>query len=185
MFHLEQRQNKQPNLHLKKPGSCVSLLPVTRSRTRRVRKPRPCCGAARFRVFFHDKHFQRRALILSIYVSPTAVLVGGVEGGGGSKTGGRKIILTPQRATCVIFSSLPSSSSGSFAFVASNQPPNSSKLTAVVFSAGCPTTSNSETIQYPPICPPYLRWLSLAVFLIQRAFSLSLSLSLPAPRFCC
>lgn len=32
----------------------------------------------------------------------------------------------------------------------------STKLTAVVFSAGSPTTFESDTIQYPLICPPYL-----------------------------
>lgn len=80
-FHLKRRQNEQPNLHLQKPGSCVSLLPVTRSRTRRVRKPRPCCGAARFHVSFHDKHFHRCTLLLSsdFSVSPTAVFVGGAQ----------------------------------------------------------------------------------------------------------
>lgn len=55
--HLKRRENKQPNLHLQKPGSCVSLLPATRSRTRHVRKARPYGGAAHFHVFFHKKHF--------------------------------------------------------------------------------------------------------------------------------
>lgn len=43
----------------KKPGSCVSLLPAKRGRTRRGPKPRPCCGAAHLHVSFHDKHFHR------------------------------------------------------------------------------------------------------------------------------
>lgn len=58
-FHLERRQPEQPTLHLQKPGSCVSLLPVKRGRTRRGPKPRPCCGAAHLHVSFHDKHFHR------------------------------------------------------------------------------------------------------------------------------
>lgn len=142
-FHLKRRQQKQPNLHLRKPGSCVSLLPVTRSRSRRVRKPRPCCGAARFHGSFHHKHFHRWTLVLSssFSVSPTAVLVGG-----GSRTGGSKIIFTPKRATCVTFSLLPSSS-GSFSLAASNRARNGSKLTALVFSA--PTRSDI------PVCSPY------------------------------
>lgn len=149
-FHLKRRQNNQPYLHLPKPGSCVSLLPMTRRRTRRVRKPRPCCGAARFRVSFHDKHFHKCTLLFSIYFSVSLMTV---FVWGGSRSGGRKIIFTPKRATCVILSSLPSSS-GSLLFAASNQL-HSSKLTAAVFSAGSSTTSNSDTIQYP-ICPPYL-----------------------------
>lgn len=78
--HLERRQ---PNLHLQKPGSCVSLLPAKRGRTRRGPKPRPCCGAARLHVSFHDKHFHRWSRTLSIYSSdsPAAVFIGAeVEG---------------------------------------------------------------------------------------------------------
>ena len=151
-FHLKRRQSKQPNLHLQKPGSCVSLLPVTRSRTRRVRKPRPCCGAARFHVSFHDKHFHRCTLILCIYfsVSPTAVFVGGP-----SRTGGSQIIFTPKRATCVIVSLLPSSS-GSFSFAASNQPetaPNSLRLSFRLDPPPPPTPTRANS---SPICPPYL-----------------------------
>lgn len=139
-------------MHLQKPGSCVSLLPVTRSRTRRVRKARPCCGAARFHVSFHDKHFHSYILMLSIYfsVSPTAVFVGG---GLQDRRKGNNIytqtsymcdILTASVAIRLLF------------ILCIKSALNSSKLTAVVFSTGSPTTSNSETIQYPPICPPYL-----------------------------
>lgn len=175
-FHLKRRQNKQPNLHLQKPGSCVSLLPVTRSRARRVRKPRPCCGAARFHVSFHDKHFHRCTLILSIYfsVSPTAVFIGGP-----SRTGRRKIIFTPKRATCVIFSLLPSSS-GSFSFAASNQPktaPNSLRLSFRLDPPPPPTPKRSNTPRFVLlICDGC----SLLCFLLQRAFSLSLPLAFVA-----
>lgn len=39
---------------------------MTRSRTRRGPKPRPCSDAARFHVSFHDKHSRRRPRILFI-----------------------------------------------------------------------------------------------------------------------
>lgn len=149
---------------------------MTRSRTRRVRKPRPCCGAARFHVSFHAKHFHRCTLRLSIYfsVSPTAVFVGGP-----SRTGGRKIIFTPKRATCVIFSLLPSSS-GSFSFAASNQPktaPNSLRLSFRLDPPPPPTPTR-------PSIPRFVLLIcdgcSLLCFLLQRAFSLSLPLAFVA-----
>lgn len=78
-FRLERGQPEQPNLHLRKPGSRVSLLPARRGRTRRGPKPRPCGGAAALRVSFHDKHFHRRSRTLFICSSdsPAAVFVGG------------------------------------------------------------------------------------------------------------
>lgn len=144
---------------------------MTRSRTRRVRKARPCCGAARFHVPFHHKHFHRCTLTLSAYfsVSPTAVLVGGP-----SRTGGRKIIFTPKRATCVIFSVLPSSS-GSFSFAASNQPktpPNSLRLSFRPDPPPPPTPTRSNIPRFVLLS---CDGCSLLCFLLQRAFSLSLS----------
>lgn len=152
VFHLKRRQTKQPNLHLQKPGSCVSLLPVTRSRTRRGPKPRPCCGAARFHVSFHDKHFHRCTRILFIYssVSPTAVFVGGAQQDRRKENN----IYTKTSYMCDILFASVVIRLLSIRCIKSTQ--NSTKLTAVVFSAGSPTTFKSDTIQYPLICPPYL-----------------------------
>lgn len=88
-FRLERGQPEQPNLHLQKPGSRVSLLPARRGRTRRGPKPRPCGGAAGLLVSFHDKHFHRwsRTLFICSSDSPAAVFVGG-------HSGGREIIFT-------------------------------------------------------------------------------------------
>lgn len=146
-FHLKRRQNKQPDLHLQKPGSCVSLLPVTRSRTRRVRKPRPCCGAARFHVPFHHKHFHRCTLTLSTCLCP-AVFVGGAQQDSRKENN----IYTQTSYMCDILIASVVIRLLFIRRIKSTQ--NSSKLTAAVFSAGSPTTSNSDTIQYPPICPP-------------------------------
>lgn len=90
---------------------------MTRSRTRRVRKARLCCSAARYHVAFHDKHFHGCILRLYLFFC----LPDGCLRRGPSRTAVRKIIFTPKRATCVAFSLLPSSP-GSFSFSASNQP---------------------------------------------------------------
>lgn len=100
-FHLERRQRKEPNLHLRKPGSCVSLLPVTRSWTRRVRKARPGCGAARLRVAFDKKHVQRCTLTLFfffvwIFLAPRWLSLVGCPP---SRSAGREIICIPKRAS--------------------------------------------------------------------------------------
>lgn len=113
----------------KKPGSCVSLLPVTRSRTRRGPEPRPCSDAARFHVSFHDKHSARRPKRLCI--RPAFVW-----GQGGERRG--DIYSRKSLFFISIFSSLPSSS-GSFALAASNRAeatPNSLR-----------SASGSESIQ--------------------------------------
>lgn len=61
---------------------------------------------------------------------------------------------------------------------------NRSKLTAVVFSAGSSTTSNSDTMQYPQIRPPCLWWLFLAVFFPPKGPSLSPCPSLLLLKLC-
>lgn len=148
---------------------------MTRSRTRRVRKARPCCSAARFQVAFHDKHFHGWTLKLYIYFSvcPDRCLRRGA-----SRTAVRQIIFTPKRATCVVFSLLPSSS-GSFSFSASNQPKTAPNSLRLPFRLEPLTTSKSETIQYPPDLSSLYVMAVPCRFLLQRAFSLS------APRFCC
>lgn len=166
-FHLKRRQKKQPYLHVQKPGSCVSLLPVTRSRSRRVRKARPCCGAARPHVAFHNKHFHRSLLLLFMCLSvclPDCCLRRGP-----SRTAGRDIIFTPKRATCVIF--LRPSSSGSSLFSASNQAKGSSKL-----------LNSHLQFRNDPISPDLS---SLLVMPVPCCIFSSKRPSLSAPRFCC
>lgn len=87
-----------------------------------------------------------------------------------------EIIFTPERSACVIFSSLPSSSSQ----LHQNQPQKTaSKLTAAAISCGFPTSSSSDTTRYPPTWPPYSRWLFSAGFYPPKGL-LSLSLSCPS-----
>lgn len=64
---------------------------------------------------------------------------------------------------------------------------NSTKLTAVVFSAGSPTTFNSDTIQYPPDLSSLFVMAVPCCVLSSKGPSLSrsLPLSLSTPRFCC
>lgn len=170
-FHLERRQPEQPTLHFQKPGSCVSLLPAKRGRTRRGPKPRPCCGAAHLHVSFHDKHFHRwsRTLFYLFLRLPGSCLHWGATE---QRWKGKNIY--GERATCVIISSLPSSSV-SFPFKSAA---NGSKLTAVVFSGGSLAALCSGTIQYAP--DPSLFLMAVSCVLSSEGPSLS-----PAPRFCC
>lgn len=103
---------------------------MTRSRTRRGQKPcSPCGDAARFHVSFHDKHSRRRPRILFICPADGRLRLETRQRRG--RRGGVGVYLQPppkkkkkhpkiRRVTCVIFSSLPSSS-GSLALAASNR----------------------------------------------------------------
>lgn len=152
---------------------------MTRSRTRRGPKPRPCCDAARFHVSFHDKHFTG-VRQYSLSVRPTAALVCRRDGGEGK----RYLQPPKKRVTCVIFSSLPSSS-GSLALAASNRAENGTKLTAVASSS---RSHSHLRFRLDPLCTPLFVLLSgnncsLLCFILQKKGP-SL-VSLPAPRFCC
>lgn len=117
-MHLQKKESKTERG--KKPGSCVSLLPVTRSRTRRGPKPRPCSDAARFHVSFHDKHSRRRPRILFICPADGRLRLEARQRRVGERYLQPKKPPQKRRVTCVIFSSLPSSS-GSLALAASNR----------------------------------------------------------------
>lgn len=161
-------------MHLRKPGSCVSLLPVTRSRSRRVRESRPCCGAARFHVSFHDKRFHRGGHGNSLFFRlPDWCLRRGPAGQKGGKEH-----LHPSEATCVILSLLPSSS-GSLTFSASNRAKRAPK-------------SRVSPLQLVPPRPPTPKRSNLPRFGLPVCDGCSLAfsppntglLSLAAPRFC-
>lgn len=157
-----------------KPGSCVSLLAVTRTRTRRGPKPRPCSDAARFHVSFHDKHTPRRPRTLAICPADDRLRLEARRRRGGNDIYGRK-----RRVTCVIFSSLPSSS-GSLALAASNRAqttPNSLRWRVFLgfgFRPG-PVTPGELSSYWRRAVP---RW----VLSSKTGGLCCLSL---APRFCC
>lgn len=155
---------------------------MTRNRTRRGPKPRPCCDAARFHVSFHDKHFTGvRQYSLSVH--PTAALVWRQDGGEGKR------YLQPKEkkklVTCVIFSSLPSSC-GSLALAASNRAEkrHQTHCGRLVFSVPQPP-SGSDWVHSAHRVFVLLNCngCSLLCFILQKKGP-SL-VSLPAPRFCC
>lgn len=154
-------------MHLRKPGSRVSLLPARRGRTRRGPKPRPCGGAAALRVSFHDKHFHRRSRTLFICSSdsPAAVFVGG----GAQRQRRKGNNIHGERVTCVIIASLPSSS---VSFPFKSAPKRLRTHCGRLFQR----ISRRPVFRHDPISPRSVLifdgW-SLLCFILRRAFSLS------------
>lgn len=134
---------------------------MTRSRTRRGPKPRPCSDAARFHVSFHDKHSRRRPRILFICPADGRIRLEARQRRVGETifTAQKPPPSKKRRVTCAIFSSLPSSS-GSLALAASNRAettPNSLRsacLLGVGFRPGpvTPADLSSLLVMAVPCC---------------------------------
>lgn len=99
LFHLKRRHAELPNLHLQKPGCCVSLLPVTRSRSRRVQNARSVVRAPRVHIRSDIKHDYARILVVlfDFYNRFGSCLEQGLHRRKGNS-------IYTQRATCVIAS---------------------------------------------------------------------------------